>query len=51
VNAWAVGLDAIPEQWTALVSLRSLQLRGHTMLLVRGLPPLLNIPWARIVVE
>ena len=35
VNAWAVGLDAIPEQWTSLVSLRTLQLRGHTMLLVR----------------
>ena len=38
MNAWAVGLDSIPEQWTALVSLRSLQLRGHTMLLVRRRP-------------
>ena len=36
MSAWAVGLDAIPEQWTALVGLRTLQLRGHTMLLVRA---------------
>ncbi|CAL8465073.1 g4608 [Coccomyxa elongata] len=33
VNAWAVGVEAIPEEWRALRCLRTLQLRGHTMLL------------------
>lgn len=34
VNAWAVGVEAIPEEWRALRCLSTLQLRGHTMLLV-----------------
>ncbi|KAK9820853.1 hypothetical protein WJX81_004021 [Elliptochloris bilobata] len=31
-SAWGVGMDCIPSQWSALTSLRTLQLRGHTML-------------------
>lgn len=35
-SAWGVGIDCIPSQWCALTSLRTLQLRGHTMLSVRA---------------
>jgi len=31
-----VGIDSIPAQWSALTSLHTLQLRGHTMLSVRA---------------
>ena len=36
-TAWGVGMDCIPQQWSKLTSLHMLQLRGHTMLSVRGL--------------
>ena len=36
MNAWEVGMRAVPDAWTSLRSLRNLQLRGHTMLLVRA---------------
>lgn len=39
-SAWGVGMDCIPQQWSKLTSLHTLQLRGHTMLSVRGLIPL-----------
>jgi hypothetical protein len=35
-SAWGVGIDSIPAQWSALTSLHTLQLRGHTMLSVRA---------------
>ena len=43
VNAWAVGAESVPDEWKALKNLRTLQLRGHTMLLVSALPVFLRM--------
>lgn len=32
MGAWAVGMDAVPEAWTALTKLKRVELRGHTAL-------------------
>ena len=34
-NSWAIGLSSVPDSWSNLKSLRTLQLQGHTVLEVR----------------
>jgi hypothetical protein len=34
VNAWSVGIDGLPMQWSKLKRLKSLQLRGHNLIAV-----------------
>ena len=31
-NSWAIGLSALPDSWSNLKRLRTLQLQGHTVL-------------------